>query len=507
MELKNNGRTHKAIANIFYNILNQMVMLVLSFISRSVFIWGFGIEYLGINGLFADILNLLSLADLGFNTAMTYSFYKPLAENDYEKIAGLVNFYKKIYYLIALGISIIGIALIPFLPILIDVEYEIPYLTIYYLLSLSTVVASYLCIYKTTILIADQKGYLVTKVAIYTNFIKTILQIISIMVWKNYIIFLSIGTVITIGNNVYASRIADKTYQYINKKSAISNYEKNRIFNNLGSVFLYKVSSMLLNATDNILISMLINIAMVGYYSNYLLLQTKIVTIISLVFTSMTASIGNIIVTENSKKRFKVFQCEQSISCFMCGIVVPCYILLVDDFIRIWLGNEYQLGFAMSCAVGLNMYLSCVMQPLWSYREATGLYRRTKWIMVICAMINIGLSIILGKIIGVIGIILASAIARIVTYVWYEPKILFKEYFSSSEKSYYAQLIKNIFLIIVLVILGKQFEKVFYVSGYGMWILKAVILGCIFALITYLFYKKSEGIAYIENKLKGLLKR
>ena len=315
MEIKNSGRTHKAITNIFYNILNQMVMLFLSFISRSVFIWGFGIEYLGINGLFADILNLLSLADLGFNTAMTYSFYKPLAEKDYEKIAGLVNFYKKVYYLIALGIAIIGIALIPFLPRLINVEYEIPHLTIYYLLSLSTVVASYLCIYKTTILMADQKGYLVTKVAIYTNFIKTILQIISIIVWKNYIIFLSVGTIITIGNNVYASRIADKTYQFINKKSTISNYEKKHIFNNLGSVFLYKVSAMLLNATDNILISILISTAMVGYYSNYLLLQTKIVAIISLVFTSMTASIGNLIVTENSEKRFKVFKCEQSISC------------------------------------------------------------------------------------------------------------------------------------------------------------------------------------------------
>lgn len=502
MEMKNNGRTQKAITNIFYNIMNQIIMLFLSFISRSIFIWGFGIEYLGINGLFADILNLLSLADLGFNTAMAYSFYKPLAEKDYEKIAGLVGFYKKVYYLIALGITIIGLALIPFLPVLINVEYEVQYLTIYYLLSLSTVVASYLCIYKTTILSADQKGYLVTKVSIYTNFVKTILQIISIIVWKNYIIFLSIGTVITIGNNIYASRIANKIYPFINKKSTISNHEKKRIFNNLGSVFLYKVSSMLLNATDNILISVLICTAMVGYYSNYLLLQTKIVAIISLLFTSVTASIGNLIVTENSEKRFKVFKCEQSISCFICGIVVPCYILLADDFIRVWLGSEYQLGFAMSCAIGLNMYLSCVMQPLWSYREATGLYRKTKWIMVICAIINIVLSIVLGKIIGVIGIILASAIARIVTYVWYEPKILFREYFENSEKGYYVQLIKNIFLIIVLVILGKYFEKVFFVSGYGTWILKASILACVFVLTTYLFYKNSEGVNYIKQKIK-----
>lgn len=500
---KDIGRTQKAAKNIGYNLINQIISLTLSFVARTVFIEGFGVGLLGINGLFGDILNLLSMADLGFNTAMTYSFYKPLAEKNYKKIAGLVTFYKKVYHTIAAAITVIGISLIPFLPKLINLDYEVPHINIYYLLSLATVVASYLCVYKTTILSADQKGYLLTRITIYTNLAKTIFQILSIIICKNYIIYLIIGTGFTIMNNVYASYVANKEYPYIRERIGIDNSEKREIFNNLQSVFLYKISSMLLNATDNILISTIIGTVIVGYYSNYLLLQTKIITIISLFFTSITASIGNLIVTEKSEKRYKVFQCEQSISYVICGIVIPCYVLLADDFVRIWLGNEFELGFVVTCAIGLNMYLSCVMQPLWSYREATGLYRKTKWIMVFCALINIILSVFLGRKIGIVGIIIASAISRISTYVWYEPKVLFKDYFEESEKIYYAQLVKNVLILIALIILGKQVERLFVVNSVIHWVEKAFLIGGISSMTMFLIYRNSEGIKYIEGKIRN----
>ncbi len=503
--LKSKGRTKKAVLNISYNIINQIITLILSFISRSVFIWGFGVEYLGINGLFSDILSLLSMADLGFSTAMTYSYYKPLAENNYKKIAELTTFYKKVYNIIALAITLIGILLIPFLPILVNLEKDIPNLNIYYLLSLSSVVVSYLCVYKTTVLSADQKGYIVTKVGIFTNILKTVLQIISIILWKNYILYLIIGTIVAIGNNIYASYIATKYYPYIkDNTSTISPKEKKSIFNNLGSVFLYKVSSVLLNATDNIIISTLIGTAMVGYYSNYLLLQTKITTIVSLIFTSMTASIGNLIVTEGKKKRYEIFQCEQSLSFIICGIIVPCYVLLVNDFINVWLGSSYLLETPVIFAIGVNMYLSCVLQPLWSYREATGLYRKTKWIMVACAAINIVLSIILGEILGIFGVIIASAISRVVTYIWYEPHLLFNEYFDISEFKYYFQLILNIFLIVIFILIGKQVGDLFNVTNFRIWFIKAFIIGIITLLGTIGAYHQSKGVKLLKDRIKKL---
>ena len=504
--LKNEmGRTGKALENISYNLFNQIITIVLSFVSRTVFIWGFGVEYLGINGLFGDILSLLSMADLGFNTAMTYSFYKPLAEKDYTKISQLTNFYKKVYNIIAIVIAILGICLVPFLPYLVKLNSEVPNLVIYYLLSLSSVVVSYLCVYRTTILTADQRGFIITKITIITNTLKTIFQIISILILKNYIIYLAIGTIITIANNLYVSYVASKEYPFIkNKSESLSNFEKKNIFSNLKSVFLYKISSVLLNATDNILISTLLGTAMVGYYSNYLLLQTKITTIISLIFTSMTASIGHLVVTEGNKKRYEIFQCEQSISFLICGIVVPCYVLLVDDFIKLWLGVSYELGFIVSCAIGLNMYLSCVLQPLWSYREATGLYRRTKWVMIICSVINLVLSVFLGKLFGIFGIIIASGIARISTYVWYEPHILFREYFGTHEKIYYLQIFRNIFLIVFMILIGKIIGDFFYVSSFFWWIQKAIVLGITTMLIVFFVYGGNKGIMIFKKKVQDI---
>lgn len=500
------GRTKRVIENISYNIINQIITIILSFVSRTVFIWGIGIGYLGINGLFSDILSLLSMADLGFNTAMTYSFYKPLVKKDYLKITQLTNFYKKVYNIIAIVITVLGICLVPFLPKLINLDYDIPNLTIYYLLSLLSVVVSYLCIYKTTILTADQRGFVITKITIITNTLKTVFQIISILIWKNYIIYLMIGTLVAIINNLYASHIASKEYPFIkNDSEPISKLEKENIINNLKSVFLYKVSSVLLNATDNILISILLGTVMVGYYSNYLLLQTKITTIISLVFTSMTASIGHLIVTEGKEKRYEIFQCQQSISFFICGIIIPCYVLLVDEFINLWLGNNYELGFIVSCAIGLNMYLGCVLQPLWSYREATGLYRRTKWIMVICAVINLLLSAILGKIFGIFGIIVASGIARVSTYVWYEPHILFREYFGVHEKVYYSQLFRNMFLIIFMVLIGKVISDYFWINSFFKWIQKAIVIGISAVVIAFFIYGRNKGIVIFKKKMRDIL--
>ena len=282
------SRTKKATQNIAYGMVNQILSLVLSFVSRTVFINFLGVEYLGINGLFSDVLNLLSLADLGFNTAMIFSFYKPIAEKDYKKMAGLTTFYRKVYSIIATLVGTVGILLIPFLKYIVNVETAIPNLEIYYLLSLAGVVVSYICVYKTSIITADQNGYIVTRITMLTSTFKTIVQIISLVLWKNYIIYLIIGVIVNLVNNIIASIVAEKNYPFIKEKYQLSKEEQKSILNNMGSVFIYKASSVMLNATDNILISVIVGTAMVGYYSNYLMLETKITMFYSLIFTSMT---------------------------------------------------------------------------------------------------------------------------------------------------------------------------------------------------------------------------
>lgn len=500
--IEGKSRSYHSIKNIISGYAYQFVMILLTFVSRTIFIRVLGVEYLGLNSIFSDILNMLSLADLGISSAMTYSFYKPIAENDTEKISALVGFYKKLYTLIAAIISIIGLCLTPFLKYILNLEQPIDNLNTYYILSLASVVSSYLFIYKTAIIIADQKNYIINKINIVAAFIKTMAQIILLIVFENYTMYLLVGVVGTFLINYISSYKAEVLYPYIRKKVTLEKSEKKSIYETLKSVFIYKLSSVLLNATDNTIISILLGTVTVGYYSNYFMLSSKIIQIVALIFTSLTASIGNIIVKEKSQKRYQIFSIEQSISFIVSGIVVSCFIVLVNDLIYVWLGKTFVLDLKVVVVVSLNMYLSIVLQPLWSYREATGLYVKTKWIMLYAAIINIVLSIILGKIIGLVGILLASVIARSVTYVWYEPIVLFKEYFNVSVRKYFRNLICNVIITgIVTIVLSTIFQQILVKSWLGL-IFKGVVCGMISTVIFGISYYKTDGIKLLYARMK-----
>ena len=501
------SRTKNASKNIFFNVIYQIVNILLNFILRQVFINTLGVEFLGINSLFTDVLGMLSVIDLGFNTAMVYSFYKPLADGDQRKISALVTFYRGVYRKIAICIAISGIALTPFIHLIVNTDNNIPFLHIYFLFSLVNVVVSYLFIYKTTILTADQKNYIVMKTNIYVTILKFILQIFLLLIFKNYILYLLVGIIANILSNFIASKKATQLYPYINNKENINNSTKKNILDNIKSVFIYKVSSIFLTATDNIIISFLVGTAAVGYYSNYLMINNKIVGIISLLFTSLTAGIGNLIVTEREEKRFKVFSIEQTVSFIICGVVIPCFYSLVEDLLKVWLGTEYALGSEMALVVSLNMYLACVLQPLWSYREATGLYSRTKWIMLIAAVLNIILSILFGKIWGTVGIVFASAISRVATYVWYEPKLLFKLYFKQSFFPYLKRVLFNFFIIIFLSICLKFVSSYFIVTNWLQLGFKASMYMCISVIFMVILYRKSDAIKWLVDRINKLWRK
>ena len=503
------SRSKRTMQNISVGVLNQVVNMVLSFVSRTVFIHTLGKEYLGLNGIFSDVLTLLSMADLGFSTAMAYSFYKPLADKDENKISALVAFYKTIYNFIAIAVLVLGLSCIPFLRLIVNTERDIPHIEIYYLFSLAGVVTSYMFVYKTTLLTADQKNYMIVNIRMVMNFVKVILQILSLVLFKNYILYLGIGTSIGIINNLIASRKAEKEYPYIkHAKSDMSTDMglKNRIIENMKSVFIYKVCTTVFSATDNIIISIVISTAAVGLYSNYLMLSQKLLLIEQIVFSAMTASIGNVIAKENNEKKYYVFQTVQSISFILCGIIVVSFNLIADDFIMVWLGEEYVLSKLLVIAVTLNTFFSCVLQPLWLFRDATGLYRKTKYIMLIAAIENIVLSIFLGKILGVAGVIFASAIAKLTTYFWYEPKLLFKEYFDKSAGKYFKQIFFNIAVTAVTIVVGKLLTESFRPQSWAMLFVKAVIIGFVSITLYLAVYYKTEGAQNLIEKAKSFIR-
>ncbi|WP_196007992.1 lipopolysaccharide biosynthesis protein [Clostridium tyrobutyricum] len=503
----NSSRTKNTLRNIIFGMSNQIVSLLLSFISRTIFIKVLGVGYLGISGLFSDILMMLSMADLGFGTAMVYSFYKPLAENDHDKIASLIAFYKKVYNFIAAGVAAIGLALVPFLGYIINLNQSISHIKIYYLFFLADTVISYLFVYKTSIINADQKNYIVSKYQMLVNFTKVLLQSIFLWILKNYFIYLIIQIFSTFINNLIASKKANELYPYIKKSNhKLDQLEKKKIYSNMKSIFIYKISSVLLNGTDNTIISILIGTIWVGFYSNYCLVMNAINNFINILYSSATASIGNLIVSERPKKRFEVFKSMQVISLIISTFTTVCLYTLFNNLIYVWIGTKYVLNDYILASIILNFYISGIVHPIWSYREATGLYIQTKYIMLIAAIENLFLSVIMGKFMGMYGIFLASGIAKLTTYFWYEPRLLFKEYFHESVKKYYIPLVFNTIVTIFIIMIIKIVTKHIIIDSWLKLIIKTILVS-VFTLVTIIpFYYHTDGFKLLTNKIKSLLR-
>lgn len=499
-------RTTNALRNISSGLGSQVLALLLAFVNRTVFLRCLSVDYLGIQGLFSDILTMLSLADLGFGTAMAYSMYEPLAKGDRERLAGLTTLYKKVYRVIAAAVILLGLALLPALRWIVRTETEIPHLQRYYLLYLANTAASYFVVYKTCILQADQKGYLITRNNMIFSAASSIFCCIFLVLTRNYTVYLCIQVLFTYLRNFRISRLAERQYPYILEESPLPAAETRSIFRSIRAVFLYKLSGVLINATDNTLISVLIGTEMVGYYSNYSMITAKLYGFLSTLFYSLTASLGNLIVQEDEEKRFEIFRVMQTVSILLSTFCVVCLALLVQDFIRVWLGEGYVLDGLTVAAVVFNFYFSIALMPIWVFREATGLYRKTRYVMLATAAVNLIASVWLGRRWGLGGIVLATSLAKLTTYFWYEPKLLFRGYFGRSCRVYFAEVAKSLLVTAGTLALCAGAVGWIPVTGWGMLVVKALATALLCAALLWLVYGNSAGARLVAQRINAFFR-
>ena len=289
-------RTENVAKNVILSSLFQIIAYVIGFVSRTIFIKILGEEYLGLNGVFTNVLTLLSFAELGIGSAIVYSMYKPLATNNSDKLKELIAFYKKIYLLVGMIIIIGGIILIPFLDFFIKSTPNInENINIIYLIFVINSSISYFFSYRTSIISADQKNYLIIIYNKAFHIIRVIVQIIIILVWHNYYLYLLTETICTLLANYLLTRKSKTMYPELIdlKNHELPKEEKKEIFKNIKSLIIYKVGGVILNGTDNLIISRYLGLAVAGLYSNYQLLTNAVVEVVGQVTNSFTASIGN----------------------------------------------------------------------------------------------------------------------------------------------------------------------------------------------------------------------
>lgn len=507
-------RTENVAKNVVLSSIFQILAYIIGFVSRTIFIKILGEEYLGLNGVFTNILTLLSFAELGIGSAIVYSMYKPLATKNKEKLKQLMSFYKKIYLLIGSIIIIGGILLIPFLDFFItDAPNIKENLIVIYLLFVFNSAISYFFSYRTTIISADQKNYLIIIYNKVFHIIRVIVQIITIILWHNYYIYLLTETICTLLTNYLLSRKSKKMYPDLIdiKDNELPEKEKKEIFKNIRALIVYKISSVMLNGTDNLIISRYLGLAVAGLYSNYQLLTNAVVEVVGQVTNSFTASVGNLNSIETKERKEEVFYKILYFTYILFGFCSIELIIMLNDFVKIWIGEKFLLDFITIVMIVGSIYVNGVQYASFSFRNTLGLFKESIISPIIAVILNIGLSIILAKQVGLWGVFAATIIARFCSAGIIDPYVVYKHEFKKSPLVYYLKYFKYLFFVIITYII--TFYIVKYIPAHNLLLvfIKAIATGIIsFSLLILFTFKTKEfnGIKYnFKNVFSKFLER
>lgn len=502
MEKNDDSRLGNTLRNFKFGAAAQLVVTLLGFVSRTVFIRVLGMEYSGVNGLYTSILDVLSLTELGLADVVIYSLYKPLAEGDTDRLAALMGYYKVIYRYIALAVGVIGLCLVPFLRVLVKSQIDRFHLVLYYLMFLANSVCSYLLVYKASIIQADQKRYLISKYNMLFKLLATLLQIVLLLVLRNFTVYLSIQIGMTVVNNLYVSRKADRLYPCLREKRELPKEEKKAIFRDVRHMFSYKAGGQLLTGTDNLYISSMISTATVGIYDNYTMIQTMVVSAFTNTLNqAVLGSIGNLNATGTREQKKQIFDAYSLVFSWIATFCSLSLLALYNPFIRIWAGEDWLLPMSTVAVICLNFFLPNVLTPVWSYRNTTGLFRETRNILLYAAGINLVLSYFMGLRWGLTGILAATAVSRVLTSFWYEPYLLHKRIFGCSSIPFF---LRQGACLGVVVLSSAVITLVSSLCGLGVWadfflrgILCLVIPNGLLLALNF----RTEAFGYLKEKL------
>ena len=445
-------RTQNSLRNIGFGIINRIVSILFPFIVRTIFIKTLGEEYLGLNSLFSSILQVLNLADLGFASAIVASMYKPIAEEDIEKVSALMALYKKLYKIIGLGILAIGLAMTPFIRYLINgTPPENINIYILWILYLTNTVVSYLFYaYKVSLINAHQRNDITEKIGAASRIIFSVLQIVTVILFKDIYIYVLLTVTNSIVYNFWCAKECDKRYPQYVCTGELDVKTKNQIANNVGALALQKIGNTVSISLDSIIISAFLGLKTVAIYGNYYYVVSAVATFVNLIYGAVTASIGNSIATESSEKNWYDFKKFFFLNTWLVGWCCICFICLFQDFMIIWMGKDLLFGIGTVLCLVLRFYFEQVRKVILTYKDAAGMWWVDKWRPIVGCIVNLIFNVIMVKTIGVVGVMLSTVISYVFVEIPWETYALFKNYFKKKEDKYYSQL----FIITITIVIS-----------------------------------------------------
>lgn len=503
----NESRTSNVIKNSGAILFYKGSHIIAQFVLRTIFIRFLGNEYTGISSLFTDILSVLSLMELGIGSAMLFALYEPLAAQNTQRVNALMHFYKKAYRIIGVAVFLLGAACIPFLQYIVkdvpNIKEDIRVIFLFYVLNSA---CSYFLVYKTSLLRADQKSRIISNVDTIIQIAETVIEVILLVLLREYFAYLVIHFIATLVRNIILSRIAQKKYaKYLtNSKTTLTKSDTKLLFKDIFALGIYKVSGVIVNSTDSIVISAFVGTTQVAILGNFTLIVRSIRIILEQIVEAVKPSVGNLATLATKEKQEEVFRTINFlffwIACFCC----TCFYVLLNPFVgEIWFDNSYKVEQALIIIMTINFFIAVMVFPVEIFRTANGLFVQGKYRPAIMAIINIILDIIFVQKWGIVGVYCATAISRLVTQCWFDPYLVFRFVFKKKPWKYYGQYILYGLITIISCLITDFFANLLQIQSiYGSFLYKAIVALLVPNILLILLFGRKLEFKEIAYKIK-----
>lgn len=499
-------RTKKAILNFIFDALPQFIISLLGFLRFKLILSNIGEDVLGVYQLFGQLVAYITFVDFGLTSAVCYSLYAPIANNDKEKINRILSGAKYVFNIITIIMFIVGISLTLGIGFFIkETSLSLGFIQICFFLMVISNVITYFVASHTILFDAEQNKYQYIRYTQILLFIKAILEIVFIIIFKNILSILILGVFVSIIQNIIIVSISKRKHKNLNFKCEkdLSFWQKTK------ELIPHKIGTLVANNIDVLIISKFIGLAQVVTYTSYMYIINTLVTIFSKLSTASSAGIGNLLVVDKGKAYDKFLEYNSFVFFLATIICVPLY-FAISPFVSLFYGESYVVG-TITCLLFVFLVFYSIIRTIFNtFVTAAGLFKETIICVFLEIAINLTLSLVLIKYIGITGVILATAIAYILSEYVLKPSILNKHIFHNKILVYYKDCLFYIIIVIINLYLINISKDILVVSNFFNWLLFSGIIFVLNFIVTVIYYKIIKKLSFIDrlipNKLKGKIR-
>lgn len=504
------GRTKQSLVNITVSIIYRCISTLLPFAIRTIVIRTIGIEYLGVDSLFSSILSMLSLSELGFSAAVVFSMYKPVAEGNDEQVRALLTFYKRVYRIIGLVILGVGLSLIPFLEWFIPEGSTYPAdinIRIVYVVLLTNTALSYLLFsYKSSILTATMRNDLSSAIEMVRSITSHGLQIVVLLLFRQYYLYILILPVVTIANNLVRNYIIEKRFPQYHGKATLSKKDRRDIFTRVGALIGNKIGGVIFTTADTVVISKFLGLEILAQYTNYFTVFLAVFSMESAVYGSFQSVVGNTLVCKSKEDSYALFKELNLVNAVLTGFCTCCFLTLYQPFISVWVGEENRLPYVIPLLLSVFFFVRSSRRICYVFKEATGMWREDFLKPYVSVIVNLTVNVILVQWIGLPGVVISSIAAILFVEIPWEAKVFFNRFFGMSPVHYFLSLLKYLLIgigVAVACVLACQWlpEGIFGIA------LRLLVTAALCAAVYVPLVLRSPYVSTIKNRLAQILHR